>query len=188
MIDFQEVEYSNLNRQILFDEADVGRSKCQVAAERIQEINHATRIESLATRLVRENARELVANSDVVVDAFDNREAKQVVNEACVAEGIPLVHAGIYGLECGVTSIIPRSSPCLRCIYPKPARRVESQPVLGPVAGLAACIEATEAIKLVTGLGEPITGRMLLIDMKIGMFSERKISRNAACPVCGQER
>jgi adenylyltransferase/sulfurtransferase len=186
--DSDTVEPTNLNRQILYTEEDVGREKATVTAEKLGKVNPHTRIEPVQASLAHENAERLVAGADVVIDALDNMETRLVLNAACVSQRIPLIHGGINGLRGEVMTILPFQTACLACIHrvARPGRR--TLPIIGATAGLTASIQVIEAIKLLAGFGELLAGRRLYIDAESPYFYMEEMSRAPDCPVCGDGR
>ena len=185
-VDAGDVELSNLNRQILYDEADVGSSKASAAARRLAHLNPSVNVSVMRESITPENVRELINEAQVVVDALDTLKDKLMLNQACVEERVPLVHGAVRGMFGEVTTVIPGRSPCLACIFPKMPHRPGFGPVLGAVAGIVGCVQAAETIKLLSGLGELLVGNMLDIDVSAGEFSRRKLERNIDCSICGQ--
>jgi molybdopterin/thiamine biosynthesis adenylyltransferase len=179
----------DLNRQLLMTSGWVGRSRVECAARRLRELNPAIEIVPIAENATAENAARLVAGTDVVVDAAPLFEERYALNRACVAEGRPLVECAMFALEFHVTTILPGRTPCLACLYPEnPEWWRRRFPVLGAVAGTAGCLGAMEAIKLITGCGEPLAGRMLIADLGSNSFRTVRVRRKPDCPVCGQTR
>jgi adenylyltransferase/sulfurtransferase len=185
LVDHDVVELSNLNRQVLYTKSDVGRAKVNCAEERLRALNPEVRIEAIQERIAGENGSALVDTSDVIVDAMDNFPARFLLNEAAVQKEIPFVHGAIWGLGGQVTVVVPGKTPCLACLFsenPPPERA----PVLGTAPGVIGCIQATEVLKLLTGIGNPLFGRLLLYDGEFMEFSEVRVQRKEDCPVCGQ--
>jgi adenylyltransferase/sulfurtransferase len=181
---------TNLQRQILYDTADVGASKAQRAAERLRALNPQIAIDALATRFDATNARELVRLADVVVDGSDTFSTRYLVNDACVLEGKPDVHASIFRFDGQVSIFGAPGGPCYRCLYPEapPEHLVPSCSeggVLGVLAGIVGSLQASEALKLLLGIGSPLIGRLLLIDALDARVREVRIARDPACPLCG---
>src|SRR5918912_1015903 len=169
VVDFDVVDESNLQRQIIHGTKDVGRPKIASASERLQDINPNTRIEAFETRLTSENALELFKDFDVVVDGTDNFPTRYLVNDACVLTGKPNVYGSIFRFEGQASVFATEEGPCYRCLYPEPpppglVPSCAEGGVLGILPGLVGVMQATEVIKLILGVGEPLIGRLLLID------------------------
>jgi molybdopterin/thiamine biosynthesis adenylyltransferase len=185
VVDKETVELSNLNRQILHWSDDIGRQKGISMAEKLRQLNPDVTVEPLQKVVTANNVRQLVKGFTVVVDALDNWHTRFLLNKACVKEKIPFVHAGVHGLYGQITTILPGKGPCLQCILPKIPPEEEKFPVLGAAVGTLGLLEALETVKLVTGLGEPLIGRMLHFDGEAMSFQEIKVERRRTCPVCG---
>jgi len=190
IVEGDSVELSNLNRQILHSTADLGRRKAESAGERLKALRPDLDLEIVSTRLTRENALALFASCDVIVDASDNYDTRFLSSDAAVLANRPLAHGSIFRYEGQVTTIIPGEGPCLRCIYPEPPApglmpTGAQAGVLGVAPGVVGTLQAAEVIKLVTGLGEPLVGRLLLYDSLGATFEELTVSRNPQCAVCG---
>ena len=185
IIDVQKAELSNLNRQILHWQPDVGRSKAVSAAEKLSKLNPTVKIEPVVEKITPDSIMHLIKGADVVIDAMDNFTTRFVINEECVKRDIPLIHAGIYGLEGSMMTIIPRKGPCLRCLYPENPPEISPFPVLGTTAGLFAMLEVAEALKLIVGIGQPLLGRLLIFDGLSMTFSTIDVRRDPNCKVCG---
>jgi adenylyltransferase/sulfurtransferase len=187
LMDPQRVELSNLNRQILHWEGDVGRYKVESAIEKLLSLNPRLKVEGRREEANARNLQELVERADVVVDGTDNYATRYLLNEVCVRLGKPFVHGAVEGFLGQITTILPGKGPCLRCIFPHPPPEKEGPPVLGATAGVVGCLEAMETIKLLTGLGEPLVGRLLIFDGKGMHFEEVRVNRRADCPVCSNQ-
>jgi adenylyltransferase/sulfurtransferase len=191
LIDFDRVDLSNLQRQVLYATSDVGRPKVEVAAERIQALNPDVRVVTHAVQLTSENALSLLADWDVIVDGSDNFPTRYLVNDACVLLGKPNVHGSVFRFDGQASVFDSRSGPCYRCLYPEPpppgaVPSCAEGGVLGVLPGLVALIQATETLKLLTGIGDSLCGRLLQIDA-LGMeFREFRIQKDPKCPVCGE--
>ena len=192
LVDDDTVDTSNLQRQIIHTTARAGLPKVDSAAEAIHALNPEITVEPLRMRIDRTNVDELVATHDVVVDCCDGITAKYLLNDACVRAGIPLVHAGVVGYSGQVMTIVPGSGPCYRCLFPDEPE-AGSLPtsrdigVFGPAVGMIGSCEAAEVLKLLTGVGEPLIGRLLTVDART--MAVRRISLPSAdpdCPVCGR--
>ncbi len=187
LIDSERPELSNLNRQILHWEGDFSHTKAQSAAEKLRKFNSDIIIEPKSVRISEENVSEILREVDVVVDGLDNYETRYLLNEYCVMEGIPLVHAAVRGLVGQATTILPPKSPCLKCIIPEPPKPEEKFPILGATAGALGCIEALETIKLITGIGRPLVGRFLIVDLEEMSFNVIETKKRPDCSVCGSK-
>lgn len=190
LVDFDVVDRSNLQRQVLYSEVDVGRGKLEAAAERLRAANSALTLDLHAERLGKANARELVAGYDVVVDGTDNFPTRYLVHDACYFASRPYVYGSIFRFE-GQASVFARGrGPCYRCLFPEPpppgsVPSCAEAGVLGVLPGIIGSIQANEALKLLLGIGEPLVGRLLLFDALAMRFREVKLKRDAGCPLCG---
>jgi len=190
LVEFDVVEQSNLQRQILFSDSDVGRSKTEAATERIRALNPLIEVEPHETRLTRENALEIISQYDLVADGTDNFATRYLVNDASVLTGRPNVYASIFRFDGQVSVFGVPDGPCYRCLYPEPppAGLVPSCAeggVLGVLPGIVGSIQAVEVIKWITGIGETLTGRLLLFDALSMHFKTLTLRRDPNCPVCG---
>jgi adenylyltransferase/sulfurtransferase len=185
IVDKDTVELSNLNRQILHWNTDVGKLKSLSLIEKLHQLNPEVEVEAIPKAITSDNAEELIKSFTVVVDGLDCWSTRFVLNKACVKERVPFVHAGIHSLYGQITTILPGKGPCLQCILPKPPPEEEKFPVLGATAGTLGLLEVLETIKIITGLGEPLVGRMLHFDGEIMSFQEIRVERRPECPVCG---
>jgi molybdopterin/thiamine biosynthesis adenylyltransferase/rhodanese-related sulfurtransferase len=191
LVDFDEVDFSNLQRQILHGTDDVGRSKADSAKETLNGINPNCQIDVHKTMITSANAMELIKPYDIVVDGTDNFPTRYLTNDACVLLGKPNVYGSIFRFEGQASVFAPsKGGPCYRCLYPEPpppgmVPSCAEGGVLGVLPGIIGCIQATEIIKLALGQGTPLIGRLMLynaLDMK---FREVKLRRDPACPICG---
>ncbi len=192
VVDPDEVQLSNLQRQILHDTDRIGTPKALSAKFRLERLNPRIEVAAMPVALSEENGPELVARHDVVLDGTDNYPARYLMNRLCVRAGKPYVHGSIFRLEGQASVFDARSGPCYQCLYPSepaPGQRISAAQagVLGSVAGLIGCIEATEAIKLILGVGETLIGRLLLYDGLHMTFEQMTIRKDPACEVCGKE-
>lgn len=191
IIDDDVVELSNLQRQILHRTEDVGVHKAESAARALKALNPGVDVKPLKFRLDETNVMDLVSQYDVVVDGVDNFPARYLVNDACVLTGTPLVDAGILRWDGLCLTVKPGEGPCYRCIFPEPppagmVPSCQEAGVIGAIAGVMGTIQATEVIKVLLGIGETLTGRILLYDALGGQFREMKAQRDKDCPVCGE--
>ena len=190
LVDFDVIDVSNLQRQVLYGTADVGRPKVEVARVRIAAMNPDVHVETHALRLTSQNALEIFGGFDVIVDGTDNFPTRYLSNDACVLLGKPNVHGSIFRFDGQATVFDARHGPCYRCLYPEPpppgaVPSCAEGGVLGVLPGLVAMIQATETVKLVTGIGEPLYGRLVRVDALRMSFDEFRLAKDPACPVCG---
>ena len=185
IVDCDSVELSNLNRQILYWEADVGEKKPLSAARKLTNLNPSINVTPLFERITEDNVRDIIKGADAVVDGMDNFETRFILNSACVAERIPFIYAGVQGLLGAVTTIIPGETPCLVCFSPGLPKKLEPPPVFGVTPALMAILQVTETIKLLTGVGNMLAGRMLYIDMEKMKFNLVGLTKKPNCKVCG---
>jgi molybdopterin/thiamine biosynthesis adenylyltransferase/rhodanese-related sulfurtransferase len=190
LVDFDVVDVTNLQRQILHGTKDVGRPKLESARERIADVNPHVHVETYETRLTAENALEIVGDYDVVVDGTDNFATRYLTNDACVLLGKPNVYGSIYRFEGQVSVFATDTGPCYRCLFrePPPPGLVPSCAeggVLGVLPGIVGTLQATEALKLILGIGTPLIGTLLLIDALDTQFRRVKLRRDPECPACG---
>ncbi|NPA05313.1 MAG: HesA/MoeB/ThiF family protein [Crenarchaeota archaeon] len=188
IVDGDRVEPSNLNRQFLYRESDIGRWKALVAAERVRELNSGVRVEAYPALLDESLARRLVPSVDLVVDALDNWATRLILNRVVVEEGVPLIHGGVDRMYGQVMTVLPGKTACLQCIAPRGAERIRGGAVLGPVAGVVGSIEALEAIRILAGLGPSLAGQMLIVDCSGMVFEKIPVRRSPSCPVCGSKQ
>ena len=190
LVDFDAVDVSNLQRQILHGTADIGRSKLDSARDRLHDINPHVHVEGFPVRLSAENAREIARGFDVIVDGTDNFATRYLVNDLCVLLGVPNVYGSIFRFDGQASVFATGQGPCYRCLYrePPPAGLVPACAeggVLGVLPGLVGTIQATEAIKLITGVGTALIGRLLLVDALHWRLRTVRVQRDPACPACG---
>jgi molybdopterin/thiamine biosynthesis adenylyltransferase/rhodanese-related sulfurtransferase/molybdopterin converting factor small subunit len=190
VVDFDVVDYSNLQRQIIHGTPDVGRSKLASAKDRLQAINPHIDIETYEASLSSENALKLFEPYDVILDGTDNFPTRYLTNDACVLMGKPNAYGSIFRFEGQASVFATKEGPCYRCLYPEPpppglVPSCAEGGVLGVLPGVIGVIQATEAIKLLTGIGEPLIGRFLIYDALRMRFRELKLKKDPECPVCG---
>jgi adenylyltransferase/sulfurtransferase len=193
IVDFDVVDYTNLQRQIIHSTADVGRKKLESAAEKLKAINPFLNIRTFETKLTSENALDLFREFDIIADGTDNFPTRYLVNDACVLTGKPNVYGSIFRFEGQASVFATEEGPCYRCLYPEPpppglVPSCAEGGVLGILPGLVGVIQATEVIKLILGKGEPLIGRLLLVDALGMKFRELKLRKNPDCPACGTHR
>jgi sulfur-carrier protein adenylyltransferase/sulfurtransferase len=191
IVDFDVVDYTNLQRQIIHTTADVGRKKLDSAADKLKAINPFLNLRTFDTKLSSENALALFNEFDIIADGTDNFPTRYLVNDACVLTGKPNVYGSIFRFEGQASVFATEEGPCYRCLYPEPpppglVPSCAEGGVLGILPGLVGVMQATEVIKLILGKGEPLIGRLLLIDALGMKFRELKLRKNPDCPVCGK--
>lgn len=190
IVDFDRVDLTNLHRQVLHGESDVGRPKTDSARDRLASVNSTVRVETHPVRFSAHNALELVSRYDVVVDGSDNFSTRYLVNDACVLTGTPDVFGSVLRFAGQVSVLATPGGPCYRCLYPAPPP-ADTVPtcaeggVLGVLPGLVGMIQATEAIKLLAGLGTSLAGRLLLVDALRMRFDAIDVEKDPRCPACG---
>jgi molybdopterin/thiamine biosynthesis adenylyltransferase/rhodanese-related sulfurtransferase len=193
LVDFDVVDETNLQRQVLHGTKDVGRPKLESARDRILDINPHVQVDLYETRLTSENALEIIKEYDLVADGTDNFPTRYLVNDACVLAGKPNVYASIFRFEGQVSVFGTPDGPCYRCLYPEPpppglVPSCAEGGVLGILPGLVGTIQATEVIKMILGIGKPLIGRLLLVDALSMQFRTLKVRKNPECPICGEHR
>jgi molybdopterin/thiamine biosynthesis adenylyltransferase/rhodanese-related sulfurtransferase len=191
LVDFDNVDLTNLQRQVLFGTGDVGRPKTAAAAERLRNLNPDIQIDVFETHLTSENALDIMKDYDIVVDGTDNFPTRYLVNDACVLLGKPNVYGSIFRFEGQITVFGYPGGPCYRCLYPEPpppglVPSCAEGGVLGVLPGIVGTIQAAETLKLIMGNGQPLVGRLLLLDALAMKFRELKLRKNPECPVCGE--
>src|SRR5262245_30424483 len=190
IVDFDVVDFSNLQRQLLHGTPDVGRSKLASAKDKIQALNPHVQVDTYEVALSSENALDLFAPYDVILDGTDNFPTRYLVNDACVLSGKPNAYGSIFRFEGQASVFATKEGPCYRCLYPEPpppglVPSCAEGGVLGVLPGIIGVIQATEAIKLILGIGEPLIGRFLIYDALKMRFRELKLRKDPECPVCG---
>ena len=190
VVDFDVVDFTNLQRQLIHGTKDVGRKKLDSAADRMADINPNVEIVKHETALTSENALEVIKDYDIVVDGTDNFPTRYLVNDACVLLGKPNVYGSIFRFEGQATIFATEGGPCYRCLYPEPpppglVPSCAEGGVLGILPGAIGVIQATETVKLILGSGEPLIGRLMLYDALSMRFRELKLRKSPECPICG---
>lgn len=193
LVDFDIVDFTNLQRQVSFGTTDVGKPKTEAARSRLTNLNPDVDITTYKTKLTSENALELFQDYDVIVDGSDNFPTRYLVNDACILLGKPNVYGSIFRFEGQVTVFGMPDGPCYRCLYPEPpppglVPSCAEGGVLGVLPGIIGSLQAMETIKLLIGRGEPLIGRLLLFDALAPRFRELKLRKNSHCPMCGTHR
>lgn len=190
LVDFDVVDYTNLQRQVLHFTGDVGRPKLDSAIDKLNAINPFVKIERFDTLLNSQNALEIFKGFDIIADGTDNFATRYLVNDACVLTGKPNVYASIFRFEGQASIFATENGPCYRCLYPEPpppglVPSCAEGGVLGVLPGLLGIIQATEVIKLILGAGDSLVGRLVLVDALAMRFRELRVRKNPECPVCG---
>ncbi|MEW6128538.1 MAG: ubiquitin-like small modifier protein 1 [Acidobacteriota bacterium] len=193
LVDFDVVDFTNLQRQIIHSTANVGKSKLQSAKERINEINPFVQVDTYETALTSENALELFKDYDIIIDGTDNFPTRYLTNDACVLLGKPNVYGSIFRFEGQATVFDAKRGPCYRCLYPEPpppglVPSCAEGGVLGVLPGIIGVMQAIEAVKLILGKGDSLIGRLMLFDALKMRFRELKLRKNPDCPICGENR
>lgn len=190
IVEFDTIELSNLNRQILHREVDIGANKIDSAAEKLKAFNADIRIETHPFKLDKTQAQKVIAAYDIVADATDTFESKFMMSDVCVEIGKPLVHAAVLAMGGQVMTIVPGKSACLRCVFggepPKSAYKTSKEAgILGSVAGIAGTIQATECVKLAVGIDGVLINTLLSFDARSMEFKRMRVRKNPRCPACG---
>ncbi|MFI5233597.1 MAG: molybdopterin-synthase adenylyltransferase MoeB [Gemmatimonadales bacterium] len=190
LVDFDVVDVTNLQRQVLHGTKDIGRPKIDSARDRIADLNPHVELTTYATSLTSQNALGIIREYDLVVDGTDNFPTRYLVNDACVMLGKPNVYGSVFRFEGQASVFSAADGPCYRCLFPEPpppgsVPNCAEGGVLGVLPGLIGMIQATETVKLIVGIGEPLVGRLLLVDALAAQFRTVKVRRNAECPACG---
>jgi molybdopterin/thiamine biosynthesis adenylyltransferase len=188
VVDSDAVELSNLNRQILHGEDDIGEKKALSADRKLKRLNSTVEINPVVVRITTESLPGLLPGVTLVIDCLDNMETRFILNAGCVKAGIPLIHGGIYGMTGEITTIIPGHTPCLACMFPQYAEGKKPFPVFGATPALIASLQVMEAIKLLIGFGELLTGKMLYINGEVMECTTVPFQKNEACTVCSGAR
>ena len=183
-VDKDTVEMSNLNRQILHWQRDIGKAKSQSAEEKLAELNPNIELEAFNTEINAENIDELIQGADIIVDALDNYETRMLLNRAAIRQSVPLVHGAVNGFHGQLTTVIPGKTPCIECLIPeKPPKEVF--PIIGCTAGVVGTMQANEVIKYLLDEEGLHTGHIVMWDGKNGTLEKMKICRRSDCPECG---
>ena len=192
IVDRDVVEISNLHRQHLYDEADIGKVKVEVAAERLKKINHHVQIEAVPLSITRYTAESIVKGMDIIIDALDTVDARYALNDACIKYDIPFIYAGALGMLGSVCTILPNKSACLRCMFPSLAEEdmptCSTEGVHPSILYLVAGIQVSEAVKIVTGQQPTLVNKLLYIDLNELSFDKIQMFRHEICPSCGLRR
>ncbi|MEA3198678.1 MAG: sulfur-carrier protein adenylyltransferase/sulfurtransferase [Thermoplasmata archaeon] len=192
LVDFDRIEASNLHRQVLFSASDVGKPKVKAAAERLRGLNPHVTIHEHDARFTSANAHDLLRDYDIILDGTDNFPTRYLANDVSVLQGKPNVYASIFRFEGQASVFDARKGPCYRCLYAKPpppglVPSCAEGGVLGVLPGIMGSIQASEAIKLIIGRGEPLIGKLLLYDALDQSFTKLQLAKDPACPICGKD-
>jgi molybdopterin/thiamine biosynthesis adenylyltransferase len=192
IVDFDVVDLSNLQRQILHTNERIGERKVESARRSIEALNPDVKVVTHEEMLLADNVERIIHGYDVIIDGTDTFETRYLLNDAAVAKNIPVIHASVFRFEGQLTTFVPYEGPCYRCLYPTPpppelAPGCSVAGVLGVVPGIMGMLQANEALKVLLGIGDTLAGRLLLFDALDSTFTELKLRRDPACPVCSTE-
>ena len=184
IVDHDTVELSNLNRQIMHGDGDIGKRKTDSAMQKLKGLNKDINVEAISETITEDNVAELAGDCDLIVDAMDNLPTRYVLNRAAITKNIPFFHGAVYGFEGRAMTVIPGKTACLWCIYQ--GRVTQGKfPVIGVAPAVIGCLQATEVIKYLTGLGELLTGKLLMYDGLNLEFTRLDVKRDPKCKHCG---
>jgi thiazole biosynthesis adenylyltransferase ThiF len=195
IVDFDVVDFSNLQRQVIHNTERVGTPKVESAKKTVEMLNPDVKVITYNTRISKENIMDIIKDYDVVLDGTDNFPTRFLINDACYFAGKPLVSAAMLRFE-GQVSVfdfrVKEQSPCYRCLFPEPpppglVPSCQEAGILGSIGGIMGCIQATEAIKLILGIGEPLVGKLLIMDALSMDFRKVKLRKDPNCPLCGEK-
>ena len=185
LVDHDKVELSNLNRQVLHEDGDIGKEKVDSAVAKLKKLNQRVEIEAISETITEDNVSQLLAGFDLIVDAMDNLPARYLLNKAAIDQNIPFFHGAVYGFEGRAMTVIPGKSACLWCAYRGRSTRGKF-PVIGVAPAVIGCIQATEVIKYLVGMGELLTDRVLIYDGLNLEFTQFTVKRDPNCEHCGR--
>ncbi len=185
VVDHDMVELSNLNRQVLHWDEDIGKKKVDSATEKLKRLNQEVEVEAIAEMITEANISQLVAGFDLIVDAMDNLPTRYLLNKVALEKNIPLFHGAVYGFEGRAMTIIPGETACLKCVY-RGVIPGEKFPVIGVTPAVIGCIQATEVIKYIAGIGQLLANRLLIYDGLNMKFTEFRLKKDQNCEHCGQ--
>ncbi len=185
IVDYDIVELSNLNRQILYWQDDIGRNKTDPASEKLKRLNPDIKIEAIKEMIIEANVSDLVADCDLIIDGMDNLPTRQLLNKTALQKNIPFIHGAVYGFEGRAMTVIPGETACLSCVYRAEVPRGRC-PAVGATPAIIGCIQATEAIKYILGIGELLKNKLLLYDGLNMNFTELNVKKDPECKLCGQ--
>jgi len=195
IVDQDVVSLSNLQRQILYKTSEIDQSKVQIAKNRLHELNPEIEVNAYESWLTQENAEKIISNYDIVVVAVDNVGTRYLINDTCYHLKIPFIEAGVGGFSGILMTVIPDQTPCYRCVYPQipidedqyKSKIVEAKGIIGMIPGIVGSLEALEVIKIILGIGLPVTNEMLIFNGLTMDFDHFKMSKNPNCPLCGHK-
>jgi adenylyltransferase/sulfurtransferase len=185
IVDKGKVELSNLNRQILYGSDDLGKKKAKAAKRKLERLNPNIKVEAMVRTITERNAIDLIDDSDIIVDALDNYATRYILNRVALRKKVPFFYGAVRGFQGMVTCIIPGKTGCLRCLVPTPPAP-SLVPIMGVTAAIIGCIQATEVIKYITGVGKLLSNRLLLFNGLNSKFDEIRFKKNMNCPDCGK--
>ncbi|MDV2482151.1 HesA/MoeB/ThiF family protein [Methanoculleus sp. Wushi-C6] len=188
LVDGDVVDLTNLNRQVLHTDRDIGRAKVESAAEKLLAQNPDLRAVSIRATVDEENATEIAGGADLIIDAADNFRVRYTLNRVALHAGIPLIHGAVRGFDGQATTIVPGRTACLECIFPTPPPGESVIPVVGTTAGIIGLVQANEAIKYITGTGDLLTNRLLIWDGRAATMATLPVERQEECGACGTDR
>jgi len=184
LIDRDKSSLSDLNRQILYSKNDIGRYKVETARERLRALNPEVEIVTVSEEITVDSVSRVIGKVDVVVDGLDNWKTRFIVNDYCVKNRIPFVHAGVSQFYGQIITVMPGKGPCLRCIFPKEPTETKLNPIFGATPSALASFQVMEVAKILTGIGKPLIGRMLFIDGEEMTIETAEIKKNPNCSIC----
>jgi molybdopterin/thiamine biosynthesis adenylyltransferase len=184
LIDRDKTSLSDLNRQVLYTQNDLGKFKAETAKKRLRALNPEVEVEAILEEATMDNVSTVIGEVNTIVDGLDNWKTRFIINDFCVANRIPFVHAGVSQLYGQITTVVPGKGPCLRCIFSQKPTEAKVNPVFGGTPSVLASLQAAEAIKIIAGIGKPLVGRMLFVDEEEMIIETLEIKKNPNCPTC----
>lgn len=184
LIDKDKTSLSDLNRQVLYTQSDIGQFKAETAKRKLEALNPEVKVEAVLEDVTEDNVPTVIGKINVIVDGLDNWKTRFTVNEYCVKNHTPFVHAGVSQLYGQITTVISGRGPCLRCIFPQGPKETKVNPIFGGTPSTLASLQAAEAVKILTGIGKPLVGRMLFVDAEEMTIETAEIKKNPNCAVC----
>jgi molybdopterin/thiamine biosynthesis adenylyltransferase len=184
LIDKDKSSLSDLNRQVLYSQNDLGHFKAETAKKRLRALNPEMEVVTVLREVTEDTISKIVGKVNAVVDGLDNWKTRFIVNDYCIRNRIPFVHAGVSQFYGQITTVMPGKGPCLRCIFPKEPQETKTNPIFGGTPSALASLQVMEVIKCLTGIGRPLVGRMLFLDGEEMSIETAEIKKNPRCPVC----